>query len=132
MGAYPFGDQNVLVFFARSRGVLGVVGLATRVGYCVRQVIAAGVQLIQHFLGAIHDPNGFAAPFDGEQHAWFELEISTSMGAPAAFARSLGNMLNTKGLTAATVPIAPTVDVALTKKRRFLGSAESPAMRELP
>ena len=44
LGCSPtFSDQNVLVFFARPRGVLGVVGLAARVRYRVRQVIAAGV-----------------------------------------------------------------------------------------
>ena len=97
MGAYPFGEQNVLVLFARSRGVLGVVGLATRVGYRVRQVIAAGVQLIQHFLGAIHDPNGFAAPFDGEQHAGFKLGNIHFNGRAGGFRPLAGEHAEYKG-----------------------------------
>src|SRR5689334_5198514 len=44
--------------------------------------------------------------------------MSISTGAPAAFARSLGQNDITKGTAVATMPTAPTVAVAPTRKRR--------------
>ena len=46
--------------------------------------------------------------------------MSCSTGAPAAFARSLGQKLIAKGTAAAAAPIPPTTVVAPIRKRRFL------------
>ncbi len=48
------------------------------------------------------------------------LLISTSTGAPAAFARSLGHMLMANGTAAAITPTAPTAVVAPSRNRRFV------------
>ncbi len=45
--------------------------------------------------------------------------MSTSTGAPAAFARSLGKNDITNGVAAATTPTPPTAPVAPIRKRRF-------------
>ena len=47
----------------------------------------------------------------------FEMSIST--GAPAAFARSLGQNDITKGVATATAPMPPTTQVAVTRNRRL-------------
>src|SRR5206468_5706208 len=47
------------------------------------------------------------------------LLISTSIGAPAAFARSLGCIDTTNGTAVATTPTPPMMLVATTRKRRF-------------
>src|SRR3954462_6544688 len=50
------------------------------------------------------------------------LEISTSTGAPAAFARSEGHMLATKGTAAPTPAAPPTTEVAMRRLRRVLST----------
>src|SRR5512132_1067547 len=45
--------------------------------------------------------------------------MSTSIGAPAAFARSLGHSDITNGTATATAPSPPTTDVAPIRKRRL-------------
>ena len=47
------------------------------------------------------------------------LPMSTSTGAPAAFARSLGKNDITNGVATATAPTPPTTPVAPIRKRRF-------------
>ena len=47
------------------------------------------------------------------------LLMSTSTGAPAALARSLGQNDITNGAAAATAPMPPTTDVAPIRKRRL-------------
>jgi hypothetical protein len=47
------------------------------------------------------------------------LPMSTSTGAPAALARSLGKNDITNGVAAATTPTPPTALVAPIRKRRF-------------
>jgi hypothetical protein len=47
--------------------------------------------------------------------------ISTSTGAPAALARSLGNQLATNGTATAAAPAAPIADVAASSSRRRWG-----------
>ena len=48
--------------------------------------------------------------------------MSTSTGAPAALARSEGNMLATKGTAAPTPAAPPTTEVATTRLRRVLST----------
>src|ERR1700676_3129801 len=48
------------------------------------------------------------------------LLMSCSTGAPAAFARSLGQRLIAKGTAAAAAPMPPTTVVAPIRRRRFL------------
>ena len=45
------------------------------------------------------------------------LLMSTSTGAPAAFARSLGIMLSTNGVATAALAIPPAMEVAAMRKR---------------
>ena len=60
-------------------------------------------------------------------------EMSTSTGAPAAFARSLGQNDITNGVAVATTPTPPTTLVAPIRKRRFpLSTVASVAMRRVP
>jgi hypothetical protein len=47
--------------------------------------------------------------------------MSTSTGAPAAFARSLGNQLARNGAPAAAAPAAPTAEVAASRSLRLWG-----------
>src|SRR6478672_3251741 len=59
--------------------------------------------------------------------------MSTSTGAPAAFARSLGHSDITNGVATATAPIPPTTEVAPIRKRRLslstIASVTIPAFR---
>src|SRR5207237_6222393 len=53
------------------------------------------------------------------------LLMSTSTGAPAAFARSLGCIDITNGTAVATTPMPPSVLVAMTRKRRLSASTSA-------
>src|SRR5207237_3070370 len=53
------------------------------------------------------------------------LLTSTSTGAPAAFARSLGHIDITNGTAVATMPMPPTTLVATTRKRRLSASTSA-------
>src|SRR5689334_11589461 len=59
--------------------------------------------------------------------------MSTSIGAPAALARSLGHSDMTKGVAAAIAPMPPTTEVAPIRKRRLslltIASFAIPALR---
>src|SRR5690349_14703230 len=61
------------------------------------------------------------------------LLMSTSIGAPAAFARSLGQRDITKGVATAATPMPPTTEVAPIRKRRLslltIASVAIPAFR---
>src|SRR5690348_16694154 len=61
------------------------------------------------------------------------LPMSTSIGAPAALARSLGHSDMTKGVAAAIAPMPPTTEVAPIRKRRLslftIASFAIPAFR---
>ena len=58
--------------------------------------------------------------------------MSTSTGAPAALARSLGNIDSTNGVAAATAPIPPTTLVAPIRNRRLPLSTVPSAMSPRP
>ena len=87
------------------------------------------LQRLDHFLGAADHPHRLAAPLDDLPSRPARCaEMSTSTGAPAAFARSEGHMLTTKGTAAPTLAAPPTTEVATTRLRRVLSTFVSSFM----
>ena len=92
VGADTDSNQDIAVFFASTRLFIAVLWHIHGVWFSIldRQLYLQSFQRLHHFWSTLQNPNWLTAPFCCRHLTWFQVEISTSTGAPAALARSDG------------------------------------------